>query len=791
METKETETRLEGQTDHPKKMLVGNENYKSTTTKCIRKRTKSLAQRVQNERIQNVESESPTRKSARVRTLTPKFSGFMKTKAVEALAVPSGSRMKEETHSIENKMAANNLENQNSVKSMRKVQEKTQERKPSTDKPQQDKLQQEQLKSKRHTSKTKPIMRSSKTSIIRQRSGFKPDRKVDVTKDTENTSNKGNKHVKTDLSTGTKRKGIIMKNSDVHVIRRQKMGFHPAEYKEMEHISNVGNKHVISGSKTQGTTMKNSNVYITKRKIPNIQPAEHSSCKMLKQSTDTVIKNISVGDPNKSAIKFNDNFMASHVNDIERKNIIVPRSKKGIMTKKHISILKQNDVNLNKNFANKEVRQSDKTLSAEVDQPMAEENNASKSNRVVETTSNASESNKVVETDSDKQFCDSRSYSKLNEEDNFRNENVEQKKPTGRFLTDLVQRETQTPKSLKYNIDFRKNKTHKAVSLFQKQYNDFVLTTRDTKNDQDVTDNVKKDNNFSDSETKSDLNPSLNVLGEQVFPFSTQVNRSKQNAELVNKGAKMSKETVNQNNITISKTESPYEGIHVLGEEKPNSIIHIKTKHEEISKTEESDLNRQISENTNTDSNETSDGIDIPEKNLDSSHCLAVDRKMLQESVLEEVVGRTLECPLCMKIFEDEKAYILHKGSQCNLNCTYCSLEFKSKNKKQFLKHVSRHETGVNFQCPDCQRLFWNDSLLSVHRRIYAEEGPILCTVCCARFYSQFDLIEHVGAEHMTPLVYSCDVCSARYGSKDFLIEKHFADGILSFYSCALCESTI
>ena len=760
-------------------MLVGNEKSNSPTTKCTRKRTQSLAQRVQNEKMQNVESESPTRKSARVRTLTPKFSGYVKSKTVEALAVSSGSRMKEETHSIENKMAVDNLDNHNSRNSMRKVKENTQERKPSTDKPQQDKPQQEQIKSKRHTtSKTKPIMRSSKTSIIRQGSGIKPDRKADVTKDTENTSSKGNNHVKSDLSTGTKRKGIIMKNSDVHVIRRQKMDFHQAEYKEMENISNEGNKHGVSGSKTQGTSMKNSDVYITKRQIPNIQPAEHSSSKTLRQSTDIGIKNISVGDPNKSSAKVNDNFMASHVNDIERKNIIVPRSKKGIMTKKHISILKQNDFNVNKNFENKEVRQSDKTLSAEVEQPMAEDSNASKSNR-------------VVETDSDKQFCDSRSYSKSNEEDNFRNENVEQKETTGQFLTDLVQRETQTPKSLKYNIDFRKSKTHIAVSLFQKQYNDFVLTTRDSNNDRYVTDNVKKDNSFSDSETKSCSNPSLNVIGEQVIPVSTQVSRSEQNARLGNKGIEMSKGAVCQNNITISKTESPYQGIHVLGEEKPNIIIHMKTKPEEISKTEGSDLNGQISENSNMDSNETSDGIDIPEKNLDSCHGLAVDRKMLQESVLEEVVGRTLECPLCMKIFEDEKAYILHKGIQCNLTCTYCSLEFKSKNKKQFQMHVGRHETGVNFQCPDCQRLFWNDSLLSVHRRIYAEEGPILCTVCCARFYSQFDLIEHVGAEHMKPLVYSCDVCSARYGSKDFLIEKHFADGVLSFYSCALCESTI
>ena len=722
MKTKQTETKHEeAQTVNPEKLDVENEKQKSPATRKI-----SLAQHVQNEHVPDTRSESPVRKSARVRTLNPKYSGYVKSKIVETLAMPTELSVKDEAFAIENKMPDDDHDNQNSAKGMREIQETTLEMKCDTES---DEAQKDNKVSK---SKTKPIM---KMFTFHQGTGIKTAKRLKLIKDKVETYNE-------EQRIRPNRKAVAMKSSDIHVKRRS----------------------------------------ITCEK--ETQQVEHTSGKRARHSSDTASKHDN--DLNES-LRYVNNSINSNINDIETKNIIVPRLKKGTMTKNKISLVKTAD----KSCVHKEENKSDRTVCNENEHKVTDDSNVLRPDRDVVITvrkllnvkkpfDNPIEEDKLKNRNvEDKEISQITTDNKSDEKNTLNNKNVKQKEMQ-QSPTNKVQCKTQSSRPLKYVIDFRKQKTKKAENSFQEQYNDFVSTTSDLKNAKEiVTDNVRDNSNVSESE----INPSF----IQVSPVSTKDNEVKGNAESAIKGTRALKGPVSQNSISISSTEDQFQRTNTSSEEKLVSIIKIKTNPEESWKTNEPDLNNQIIENKNLKTSETSDGVNILKENQESSH----DSTLIQESVLEEVVGRILECPLCMKIFEDEKAYILHKGMQCNLTCTYCSLEFKSKDKKQFLKHVSRHETGINFQCPECQKLFWNESLLSIHRRIHAEDGIIECSVCKSRFYSQFDLIAHVSAEHATPLVYSCDVCSARYGSKDFLVEQHFSDGVLSFYSCALCDSNI
>ena len=725
VKTKQTETKHEAQTVNPEKLDVENEKQKSPAT-----RKRSLAQHVQNKHIPDTQSEWPVRKSARVRTLNPKYSGYVKSKIVETLAMPTELSVKDEAFAIENKMPDDDHDNQNSAKGMREIQETTLEMKCDTES---DEAQKDNKVSK---SKTKPIM---KMSTFHQVTGIKTAKRLKLIKDKVETYNE-------EQRIRPNRKAVAMKSSDIHVKRRS----------------------------------------ITFEK--ETQQVEHTSGKHARHSSDTTAKHDS--DLNES-LRYVINSINSNINDIETKNIIVPRLKKGTMTKNKISLVKTAD----KSCVHKEENKSDRTVCNENEHKVTDNSNVLRPDRDVvitvrkllnvkkpcgKPTEEDKLKNKNVEYKEIRQIL---TDSKSDEKDTSNNKNVKQKEMQ-QSPTNKVHCQTQSSHPLKYVIDFRKQKTTKAENSFQEQYSDFVSTTSNLKNAKDVlTDNVRDNSNVSESE--------MNLSFIQDSAVSTKDNEVKENVESDIKGTQVLKGPISQNNIIVSSIEDQFQRTNSSSEEKLVSIIKIKTHPEETQKSEKPDLNIQINENKNLKTSETSDGVNILIGNQESSHDIGADNTMMQESVLEEVVGRILECPMCMKIFEDEKAYILHKGMQCNLTCTYCSLMFKSKDKRQFLKHVSRHETGINFQCPDCQKLFWNESLLSIHRRIHTEEGIIECSVCKSRFYSQFDLIAHASAEHATPLVYSCDVCSARYGSKDFLVEQHFSDGALSFYSCALCESNI
>ena len=137
----------------------------------------------------------------------------------------------------------------------------------------------------------------------------------------------------------------------------------------------------------------------------------------------------------------------------------------------------------------------------------------------------------------------------------------------------------------------------------------------------------------------------------------------------------------------------------------------------------------------------------------------------------------------------DEFVGIEMESTKCRINCPFCGLFFNAESRINLDKHIKRHETGENFHCDECKKMFLNDNLLTIHRTIHGDKNVVKCSECNECFPSTFLLSSHIVAQHDVPVVYSCDLCSARFGSKGFLKELILADGKLSFYSCALCES--
>ena len=137
----------------------------------------------------------------------------------------------------------------------------------------------------------------------------------------------------------------------------------------------------------------------------------------------------------------------------------------------------------------------------------------------------------------------------------------------------------------------------------------------------------------------------------------------------------------------------------------------------------------------------------------------------------------------------DEFVGIEMESTKCRINCPFCGLLFNAESRINLDKHIERHESVENFHCDECKKMFLNENLLTIHRSIHHDKNVVRCSECNECFPSTFLLSSHIVAQHDVPMVYSCDMCSARFGSKDFLKELTLADGNLSFYSCALCES--
>ena len=234
--------------------------------------------------------------------------------------------------------------------------------------------------------------------------------------------------------------------------------------------------------------------------------------------------------------------------------------------------------------------------------------------------------------------------------------------------------------------------------------------------------------------------------------------------------------------VTWDKTVSPQLSQRCKGE--PSMTIENGVMNIESAKVRSFDISLKSGEKekVNKELKEITHGSDG-----ESASIARTPNKYLKYSVDYKSGKKTGEVSFQRKY--DEFVGIEMESTKCRINCPFCGLLFNVESRTTLDKHIERHETGENFHCDECKKIFLNDNLLTIHRTIHGDKNVVKCSECNECFPSTFLLSSHIVAQHDVPVVYSCDMCSARFGSKDFLKELTLADGNLSFYSCALCES--
>ena len=234
--------------------------------------------------------------------------------------------------------------------------------------------------------------------------------------------------------------------------------------------------------------------------------------------------------------------------------------------------------------------------------------------------------------------------------------------------------------------------------------------------------------------------------------------------------------------VTYHKTVSPKLIQHCKGE--PSMITENELRNIESAKVRHFDISLRSREkgNMNKELKEIAHGRDG-----ESASIARTPNKYLRYNVDYKACRKTEEVSFQRKY--DEFVGIEMESTKCRINCPFCGLLFNAESRINLDKHIERHETVENFHCDECKKMFLNDNLLTIHRSIHGDKNVVKCSECNECFPSTFLLSSHIVAQHDVPMVYSCDMCSARFGSKDFLKELTLADGNLSFYSCALCES--
>lgn len=751
-------------------------------------------EKMSNEKI-TAETVTPTRRSVRKRTLTPKFSGYVKSKNLQALSSASDSDAKEKLDETKNHTV---IEDTNSP-TKTEAEENRKEEAAST-------------LVKQSNIQLKPTMLSIDTG-----------------------------------SATTEAESVLRSHITGHCVQSTSMKDRDNVPKDtLTHIQEEGAFVPFSGAKSRGILMKNSDVHIVKRKSKGNGSAKNDYCKKKRVTVEGNSSHILDSSRERNVSETSEQSPTNKGNDTDTKAIIIPRYRKGVMTKNNISIIKQsNEANVSDKvgsdkYENKEASRSlcyENLGRFEKQQGLAKEgSNTSTSLKMqkmkmhedVLGQADGVQENKALMKNALENRIGIAGLKKKEKEmkDSVLDEGSERTKTsifqdevntyierTSCDLPTFRENEIKTSKPqelhMKYNINFRKNKVE-SQSALQKQYNSFVALNRESDSfdgDNPAFRRAQNEMQGEIVEVSMDVSDDTESLtceskGEHGTCKTSETNKNKNYDTSDNRNTKFNLEcSVNENHGYVGVSNTHDQKYDDSKDESPVIIIKLKTKQHGF---KESDVGRQISDETTSDfeivcQKKTSRRAESFEAgtfyvksstgSLEKEVALRSEENSGQTD--HQTVGRTFDCPLCLKSFENEKSYFLHKGVLCNLVCSFCSLEFNVKYKNNFLKHENKHKTDVNHPCPECDRLFFNESLLDIHRRIHADAGVINCSECNETFYSYFNLAIHCEDEHPFPLVYICDVCSAHYGSRKFLSERQFADGGLKFYLCAMCESKI
>ena len=155
----------------------------------------------------------------------------------------------------------------------------------------------------------------------------------------------------------------------------------------------------------------------------------------------------------------------------------------------------------------------------------------------------------------------------------------------------------------------------------------------------------------------------------------------------------------------------------------------------------------------------------------------------LELHMLDHVTNQFV-CELCSKGFKIErylKRHVdsFHNGTKFSPNCIYrCKLCSKGNyaSEEVLQKHILDNHSGVEYQCPECQKVFTNNDARRRHEQTMHGEKTKKCDECEGMFRPGVLLKRHVRLVHRKVKDKICPLCGHAYSNKVVLqthIDRH------------------
>ena len=134
-----------------------------------------------------------------------------------------------------------------------------------------------------------------------------------------------------------------------------------------------------------------------------------------------------------------------------------------------------------------------------------------------------------------------------------------------------------------------------------------------------------------------------------------------------------------------------------------------------------------------------------------------------------------IKCAQCFRKFHtqeklDSHVEKVHLAKDHKLTCEYCGRGFNAKG--TLLGHIRRYHTKEKlFKCDSCDKSYFQQGSLVLHKRTHSGERPYQCSHCNKAFASVGNLTDHVRI-HTGEKPYKCHVCGKAF-TKSCNMKKH------------------
>lgn len=144
-----------------------------------------------------------------------------------------------------------------------------------------------------------------------------------------------------------------------------------------------------------------------------------------------------------------------------------------------------------------------------------------------------------------------------------------------------------------------------------------------------------------------------------------------------------------------------------------------------------------------------------------------------------------LVCEYCGRQFLQKYKLLVHLRSHTNekpFMCEHCGQGFRI---KEGLKNHRLKHNPPSFSCLVCNKRFYCQSSLTVHKKTHLTDSRLICDLCGKILSSKFILESHVRS-HLGEKPYQCTVCGKCYSSANALRCHKYSHSSKTF-ACEIC----